>query len=392
MAGRAMTDCSAAPDIFIPPWGEASKGVRAMVMAIRLWADARGSIDCSEAELAAMTGYEVRAVERHMKDAVKLGFVSRSERRRGADGRLSGYRYWLSAKLNGPWVHPTNCRVDEAATGAGAGPVDNPPGAVDKPVSEPPDNLDNRSHSPPDNLYEATRQPVHGADKLSGGSALEKGDFSGLPRERARAFPLPLSLPFLSFPWRDEDTKRKAGDILAVCGEGLGQLDAQGDRVLKSLAYVLEPDGLWAGFDLSLDVLPVVKLKTGPGRSSLLWDFALLTENLERHRAKRLRSASAPRAAGPKRARVVEAPVRSPEETRAARIETLRHEIRLIDAGNPPEFLLPKDKRRLSGAWRDDAFAALRAAHAEELAGLENSVPASDAATASAPVTARAEG
>lgn len=356
-----MTDCAAAPEIFIPSWGEASKGVRAMVMAIRLWADARGSIDCTEAELSAMTGYEVRAVERHMKDAVKLGFVSRSERRRGADGRLSGYRYWLSGKLNGPWVHPTNCRVEDgdAAT-------------VDNAVDEPPGNLSAATRQSVHEGGEATRQSVHGADKLSGGEGPETKEFSGVPRERARAFPFPFPSSFLSFPWRDEITMKRAEDILAACGPMLGALDAQDGRVLKSLAYVLEPGGAWEGFDHGLDVLPVVKVKTGPGRSTRLWDFALLTENLETHRAKRLAPAKAATRGRASKGFVAPAAVVDPKEQRARRIAALRNEIGLIDGGQRPLFLLAREKQRLTGEWLEDAFLALRTANADELKRLES--------------------
>lgn len=161
----------------------------------------------------------------------------------------------------------------------------------------------------------------------------------------------------------------KAGDVLAVCGEGLGDLGLQQDRLLKSLAWVLERDGPWAAFDFALDVLPVVKRKTGPGRSSKLWDFALLTENIEVHRAKRLRPPGELKSR--KATRVFAPPAVDAAEARAKRMDALRREIAAIDRGDGQPFMLPNKERSLSGEWLKDAYGRVRAADAAELARLE---------------------
>jgi hypothetical protein len=348
-----MSDCESSPALFIPEWGDTPKGPRFILTVMALWADARGSIDCSEEELAAFTGYELKAVARHLKWGVDEGLVSRSERRRRADGTLTGYRYWLSGKLNGLRALWTNCRVDGVAASL---------------VVPPPDNLSATRHSVPDATRHSVSEPpdnLSAPDEMSGGAV-------GEPARAGAAFPLPSYSYFHSFPWSDDVTKVRAGEVLAASGEGLGQLGEQNNRVLLSLAYVLEPGGVWSGFDHALDVLPVVKLKTGPGRASKLWDFALLTENIERYRLRRLRPERGP-AAAPKRGPRGGSPppaVVSPDEARVKRIATLQREIAIIERGERPLFLLPTREQRFTGEFLEDAFVALHARNVVELAGL----------------------
>lgn len=365
-----MSDCAAAPEIFIPNFGDMPQGVRFLLTVLRVWADARGSIDAGEDELAAYTGMGESTVRRHLAWAAANGreWVSRSERRRRGDGTLSGYRYWLRLEKFGAIAdHRSNRAVagteDEAGSTVGA--------AVGNAVDGPPLN----SSTTPLDPSKPPPNSSGGLPDLSGGECPENKGFEGSPRERARAFPFSSS-SFLSFPWRDEAVRVKAGEILSVCGEKLGGLGEQNERVLHSLAYVLET-GLWAEFDWTLDVLPVARVKTGPTQTRVLWDFALLSSNLARHRRLRLGGgAKATGATGPKAKRkVYEPPVVEASEARAKRMDALRREIAAIDRGEGQPFMLPNRERSLSGEWLADAYARVRAADAAELLRLEADAP-----------------
>lgn len=356
-----MTDGSASPEIFIPAFGDMPTGVRFLLTVLERWADARGSIDASEEELSAFTGMSASTVRRHLAWAAAeaRGWVSRSERRRLPNGQLSGYRYWLRlekfGRLDG---HRSNRAVAEEGGAPVGKPVDEPPPKLSGGEEKPPLNLSNPQPGPPPKMS-------GGPPELSGGEPLKDNGILDPSRERARAFPFPFPSSFLSFPWRDEAMMTAAETILSACGPKLAPLDQQDARVLKSLAWVLEPAGVWAGFDMAADIVPVVKLKTGPGRSNLLWDFALLTDNLERHRARRL---------APPKARAGKAgfttPERSAAETRAARIAALRNLVRDLGTGGRPEFALPREARLLSGAAKEEAYRRLLRDSEDELARL----------------------
>jgi hypothetical protein len=346
--GAAMSDCEGAPALYIPLWEDAPKGPRFLLTVMALWADARGSIDCSEEELAAFTGYELKAVARHLKWSLEAGLVSRSERRRRADGTLSGYRYWLSEKLNGlraRWTLHGAADAGEEAAVAGAA-------------------ADTRFSS-------ATRHPVRAATGHSGestrhsGSAADKMPGGAVESTRARAgatFLFPSS--FISFPWRDDAQRIQAEAVLRACGPGLGDPDRQA-RVLESLAYVLA--GPWTAFDFAADVLPTVTRRTDERRKSKLWDFALLTQDIERYRAKRLRPVAG---AGPS-AETRFAPVAMPDaQKRAWRMAGLRNLIAGLDRGERPAFVLSREEQRLVGDEREAAFVRARDAAARELARL----------------------
>lgn len=343
-----MSDCDAAPALYIPPWEDAPKGPRFLLTVMALWADARGSIDCSEEELSAFTGYELKAVSRHLKWSLEAGFVSRSERRRRADGTLSGYRYWLSGKLNGLRAHWTECRVEEAGGSLTAPPHDNPATS---------------GHSvgaTTGHIGEATRHSGPPADRMPGG-AIES------TRARAgAAFLFPSS--FISFPWRDEAQRMQAEAVMRACGPGLGDPDRQA-RVLESLAYVLS--GPWAAFDFAADVLPTVTRRTGEGRKSKLWDFALLTQDIERYRARRLRPVPGAR---PQAETGFVAVAMPDAQKRAWRMKALRNLLAGLDRGERPAFVLSREEQRLDGDAMETAFARVREATARELAQLEAGV------------------
>ncbi len=370
-----MTDCSAAPEIFIPDFPEdMPEGVRFLLTVMRSWADARGSCDPSEADLVRYTGMGESTVRKHLVWAIgsrnkdgsekKKGnaadWISRSERRRLPDGTLSGYRYWLRLEKFGP-------TPDHRSKRAVVGEVDAAGPTVGNPVDEPPLNSSGGAPEPPLDLSTPPLKTSGGDVEMSGGYGLKTDDILDPSRERARAFPFSNSY-FLSFPWRDEALKVQAGDILAACGPLLGKLGEQKDRVLQSLAYVLE-SGLWAEFDWSLDVLPVVRVKTGPTHTRVLWDFAMITSNIARHRRLRLGATEAPRApraakAGPP------PPVVSDAERVKGRIASIRAMISQIDSGQQPLYVLPKKDQLSRGEWLNDAFAKERARLADELLGL----------------------
>lgn len=340
-----MSDCDAAPAIYIPPWDDAPKGPRFLLTVMALWADARGSIDCSEEELSAFTGYELKAVSRHLKWSLAAGFVSRSERRRRADGTLSGYRYWLSGKLNGLRAQWTDCRVDATEAGLSAPPPDIS-GATGHPVGAA------TGHCAP-----ATRQTDLASDKMPGGAEESTRARAGA------AFLFPSS--FISFPWRDDAQRMQAEAVIRASGPGLGDPDRQA-RLLESLAYVLS--GPWAAFDFAADVLPTVTRRTGEGRKSKLWDFALLTQDIERYRARRLRPVPGAKPAAETGFVAVAMP---DAQKRAWRVKALRNLLAGLDRGERPAFVLSREEQRLDDDGIEAAFARVREATARELAQLE---------------------
>ncbi len=374
-----MSDGSDAPELWAPDWGdEMNMGERFLLVMFERWADGRGAVRGTIEEFAKRMRIGASTARGYLSTLVRLGFVTRPARGRLDDGTLTPYCHWLNLeKLGNRQPHRQNSAVADAASA----PVGNS-------ASEPPPELSGGQISHRQNSASSaeTQQPP---PELSGGET--GGDITTGARAGAQAraaFPLPSSSYFLSFAWRDAETQTRAARILAACGPMLGKLGEQGNRVLMSLAYVL--DGLWDSFDFERDVLPVVARKTGPGRRSALWDFALLTENIEAHRAKRLRDeeavvrraakaasagaakASASKGDGARGARGGELDrmlVRggSDAQARERRIAAVRQAIALIEAGERPMFYLPNDDRRLSGEWLDDAFARVLAEKKAEL-------------------------
>lgn len=369
-----MRDGAEAPALWAPEWDGVEKmGARFVLVMLWHWADGRGALNATMDEMAARLRIGVSSLRDYFGILIREGFVTRPAQGRMADGKMSPLCHWLNLEKLG---NAANHRQNSA-------PVETGAGAVGKPVDEPPPELSAGDETGAE-FRPAGAEFQQPPPELGGGE--NGGVITTGAREGASAraeFPLPSSSYFLSFPWRDEATKNKAGRILEACGPQLGQLGAQNNRVLLSLAYVL--DGLWDGFDFERDVLPVVHRKTGPGRKTPLWDFALLIENLETHRAKRLRdearvakggaSSQAPAVAAKRSASKGFGTFRGsglPDaQKRENGIKSLRGIISLIDDGHEPTMLLPRDERGLNGEWLADAFARLRARTVADLEKLE---------------------
>lgn len=359
-----MSDGSAEAPLWMPDLGDMPAGPARILIWLVVWRDGRGSCDPTNAELCKVTKLDESTVRKHTGWLANEGWAKR-ERRRREDGSLGGWRYWLDLEKLGL---AGGTSTKSALPVGSVSPVEN---AAEAPPQNPPSPPEGRAGSRAENLQ--VPPPAEG------------GKSAGLikPGACARAdFPFPSSSYFLSFPWRDEDTKAKAADILSVCELGLGRLDQQNDRVLISLAYVLD-EGLWSGFDWDLDVKPTVKRKTAPG-GRVLWDFALITSNIETAQARRLKAAE--RAAPSKKPkggfgswRGSPAPA-DVATKRARRIEALRNAIETYDRGLQSgqdgellnlRFELPHNDRHLSGEWLADALRPIIERYRAELAALE---------------------
>lgn len=379
-----MGDGSQGPGLWAPRWDDVPKGARPILLMLIVWRDGRGSCDPTHEEIAAALGLEARAVGRHMKWLTGAGYVKRARaRERGNDGRMCGHRYWLHLDKLGLNHHvPEGLKVADGARS----PPQNSTGS-------PPDNLSGGQNvgasatrqfvQPPDNLTGgATGQFAHPPDNLTGGKTpenqgayIEPGARAGAATGARISLPLPSSSFFLSFPWEDEKTKKQAECVLLACGPKLGELGKQNDRVLASLAKVLS--GPWAAFDFERDVLPVVRHKTTE-RATALWDFGLITSNIETHWRRRLRDEQqAARAAGLAAAKGFggrggfagfAAGGADADARRRERMRTLRRLLSDFEAGDRTMTfeLAPKD-RGLSGDWLEGAFAPVVAAWKAEL-------------------------
>jgi hypothetical protein len=158
--------------------------------------------------------------------------------------------------------------------------------------------------------------------------------------------------------------------IIGVCGPGLA-FEAQTNRVVNSLVVVLDP---WlTEFDLELDILPAVAYKTEkerpPGKA--LADFALLTDNIRKHRRQRLGGPvgkPAVKAADETSRGVASAvPSMADDARRELLIRGHRVMICAMEEGGQPRHVLTAEERALPYDAEPSAFARALARYRQEL-------------------------
>lgn len=288
-------DLGEAPRFWRPSWDDVPSKFRPILNVLITWADGRGSCDPTYDDIVDFLGCNPKTVQRAMAWLLKPqngGWVKRARvREPDGDRRMGGHRYWLHLEKLG-LVGRGRTVFGVAAGGAEARSPDN----VSSQLGGQNVHL---SGGYPDKLSsQIGGQIVH--PSVDGGAAggetasemstylcNENRGETGVPRERARAF---LISDFLSVSFEAGDGRReKAERILAACGPMLGD-PAKQSRVLESLAEVLA--GPWDRFDFTLDVLPAVAHRTREAAKTKLWNFTLMTSNVEEWQAKRLREAA----------------------------------------------------------------------------------------------------
>ena len=354
---------------------------RPVLNVLIVWADGRGSCDPTYADIVDYLGCTPKTVQRAMAWLLKPqngGWVKRARAREpDGDRRIGGHRYWLHLEKLG--------LVGRGRTVFGAAPGGAEARSPDNMSSQLPGQNVHLSGGYPDKLSsqlggQIVRSPVEGGDEASEMSTQfspeNKGE-TGVPRERARAF---LISDFLSVSYPEGDGRReKAERILSACGPMLGD-PAKQSRVLESLAEVV--NGPWDRFDFVLDVLAAVAHRTRASAKTKLWNFTLMTSNIDEWRVKRLRA----------EARGVDAAASQASKggggrggfggfasgnadaglKRRERMRTLRRLMADFGAGDRTMTfeLAPKD-RGASGEWLEEAFRPVVAGWIAELERLE---------------------